>query len=225
MVDALSNQSMPDQMYEILMRKILTGVFAPGDRIVESRIARDHGISQGPVREALRQLAAVGLIENIPRRGAVVRSVRTEDFEPLVPVRARLEATAARLIASGGDVSTLMTHVDGMKTAANLADHQRHYQESFEFHRAVSEGSGNAQVLWLFDCMAFQARLQFTLNIPKTMTKRELLRNAESHRELAALIASGDPDVAEAAMYAHCMSYAEDPTAGDRLWPGAQAPQ
>ena len=211
MTSELQYRSMADQMYEILMRKILAGEYAPGDRIIESRVAREHGISQAPVREALRQLDAVGLISSVPHRGAVVRTVATDELEVLVPVRAKLEGVAARLstIVLSGDIAPLRVHVDGMVAAAEDLDHEKHYHESFEFHRAIAISTKNEQVLWLFDCMAFQARLQFSLNIPTSMSREEMLANAEFHGQLAELIEAGDPDQAEQAMFEHCLSYAK----------------
>lgn len=63
-----------------LIEEILSGRLAPGDRLVETRIAQDYGVSQAPVREALRDLEMFGFIVSSPFRGAIVRQSSTEDL-------------------------------------------------------------------------------------------------------------------------------------------------
>jgi DNA-binding GntR family transcriptional regulator len=77
----------------------MTGAYAPGDRLVEGRIAEDLNVSRVPVREALRALAAEGLVEVRPRHGAVVASLEPSSAREMVQIRATLEGLNARLAA------------------------------------------------------------------------------------------------------------------------------
>src|SRR5512132_2269653 len=89
-----------EEVRDHLMKAILDGHLAPGDRIVETRIAQEFGVSQAPVREALRDLELFGFVESSPFRGATVRQMSTEDHLQLYPIRAVLEGLAARYAAT-----------------------------------------------------------------------------------------------------------------------------
>src|SRR5689334_18256734 len=82
-----------------LRRGILIGQRKPGDRLVEDRLSAELGVSRVPIREALRLLAAEGLVEVQPRRGASVAEFSAEVAHDLVEVRAMLEGVNARLAA------------------------------------------------------------------------------------------------------------------------------
>lgn len=80
--------------YEALKDAIISGAILPGERIVESTFAKRLNISRTPIREALRKLEQDGLIEYTPRRGVVVRSLRTEDIDEIYIIREALESLA-----------------------------------------------------------------------------------------------------------------------------------
>jgi DNA-binding GntR family transcriptional regulator len=86
---------------------IQAGVFKPGDRLVEDRLAEQFGVSRNPVREAIRTLASEALIEVTARRGAVVASLSPQEAEELLEVRATLEGANARLAARRRDPKTI----------------------------------------------------------------------------------------------------------------------
>src|SRR5919107_2952392 len=96
-----------DQIKDVLMQRILDGVYGPGERIVETRVAEEFGVSQAPVREALRELELLRLVVSEPFRGARVRDVTAQELAEIYPVRAALEEVAARGAAAGldGDVT------------------------------------------------------------------------------------------------------------------------
>src|SRR5271157_4397430 len=87
---------------ERLREDILAGRLSPGSRLVECDLTARFAVSRGPVREALRRLAADGLIEHWPHRGAVVRRLGEREIRELFLIRIELEALAARL-AAGAD--------------------------------------------------------------------------------------------------------------------------
>ena len=94
--DPVRSSMLGDQVKDQLLRRILLGEYPPGARIVETRVARDLGVSQGPVREALRDLATLGLVELQPYRGARVRRPETEEIREAMRVRARRMYLRAR---------------------------------------------------------------------------------------------------------------------------------
>ena len=96
-----------EEIRERLIADILSGRLAPGTRIVETRLAQQFGVSQGPVREALRDLALFGFVVSSPFRGTQVREISTDDLLEIYPIRAALEGVAARTAASRIDTATL----------------------------------------------------------------------------------------------------------------------
>src|SRR5262249_33739473 len=76
-----------EQVKELVLERILDGSYAPGERLVETRIAQELGTSQAPVREALRDLEVLRFVESEPFRGARVREVSEEELAEIYPVR------------------------------------------------------------------------------------------------------------------------------------------
>jgi DNA-binding GntR family transcriptional regulator len=142
-----------EQIKEILLERILRGEFEPGERLVETRLARELGTSQAPVREALRDLQLLRLVESEPFRGARVRAVDDEDLLPVFPVRMALEDLAAREAArrAGGDVKALEREVQAMRAAAARGDWRTQISHDLAFHRTVVELAENEPLLqsWL----------------------------------------------------------------------------
>jgi DNA-binding GntR family transcriptional regulator len=142
-----------EQIKDILLERILRGELEPGERLVETRLARELGTSQAPVREALRDLQLLRLVESEPFRGARVRAVDDERLLPVFPVRTALEDLAAREAArrADGDVSALEDELDAMRAAAAAGDWRTQISHDLAFHRAVVEMAENEPLLqsWL----------------------------------------------------------------------------
>ncbi len=142
-----------DQVKEILLERILRGDLEPGERLVETRLAKELGTSQAPVREALRDLELLRLVESEPFRGARVRAVDDSQLLPVFPVRAALEELAAREAAARvtGDVAQLDLEVELMREAAARGDWRTQISHDLAFHRTVVELAGNGPLLqsWL----------------------------------------------------------------------------
>ena len=135
-----------EEIREQLIDDILSGRLPPGTRIVETRLAQELGVSQAPVREALRDLELFGFVTSSPFRGTQVREISPEDLLEIYPVRAALEAVAARTAASRIDDETLARlekHVGAMREAAAKGDHRAHVDADYAFHQAIIKASGN----------------------------------------------------------------------------------
>jgi DNA-binding GntR family transcriptional regulator len=142
-----------EQIKEILLERILRGELEPGERLVETRLARELGTSQAPVREALRDLQLLRLVESEPFRGARVRAVDDEQLLPVFPVRVVLEELAAREAArrAEGNVASLEREVEAMRRAAAAGDWRTQISHDLAFHRTMIEMAGNEPLLqsWL----------------------------------------------------------------------------
>ena len=149
----VSRTVLREQVKELLLERILRGDVKPGDRLVETRIAQELGTSQAPVREALRDLELLGLVESEAFRGSRVREFSNEELLAVFPVRAVLEELAAKLAARrlGGDVSVLEHEMAEMLEAAKAGDTRAQVAHDIAFHRALVEAAGNPMLLqaWL----------------------------------------------------------------------------
>src|SRR5436190_22026709 len=95
-----------EEIREQLIDDILSGRLPPGTRIVETRLAQQFGVSQAPVREALRDLALFGFVVSSPFRGTQVREISPEELLEIYPIRAAIEGVTARAAATRIDDAT-----------------------------------------------------------------------------------------------------------------------
>ncbi len=142
-----------EQVKDVLLERILRGELEPGERLVETRLARELGTSQAPVREALRDLELLRLVESEPFRGARVRAVDDSQLLPVFPVRAALEELAAIEAARNAyrDPGALDRELESMREAAAAADWRTQIAHDLAFHRTMVQMAGNEPLLqsWL----------------------------------------------------------------------------
>jgi DNA-binding GntR family transcriptional regulator len=198
---ALARAGLGDQIRQVLIDGITSGRWQPGERVVERRVAVELGVSQAPVREALRQLEALRLIESTPNRGARVREFTEDDFAEFFPVRAGLEKTAADLavVRMGGRVDALEVHIRRLADASG-ADVMRH---SIAFHREIVEAAGNRLLRSVWESLGIE--VWTTLSVRRHDT--ELCGKTAEHIEIAEAFRRRDPDVGRL-LHDHVMSYA-----------------
>jgi len=90
------NKSLTSIIFEKIREDILNGMYDPGEKIVEAKLADELGVSRTPVREALKQLELDGLVENIPNRGVIVKGVTAQDIKDIYTIRQAIEGIAAK---------------------------------------------------------------------------------------------------------------------------------
>jgi DNA-binding GntR family transcriptional regulator len=131
---------------DLILTRILQGDLAPGSRLVETRLARQFGTSQAPVREALRDLATLGFIETEPYRGSWVRKPTKAELIEAIEVRAELEGLAARLAAAERTdkcVEDLEELLFEMIAAADRGDPHDHALKNAAFHGRIVQAAHN----------------------------------------------------------------------------------
>ena len=96
MPELLNRSVLREQLRERILQRILDGDYAPGERIVESHLMKEYGVSQAPIREALRDLEAMRFVESEAHRGVRVRTITEKEMGEMYPVRAALEEVAGR---------------------------------------------------------------------------------------------------------------------------------
>ncbi|MFF3393484.1 GntR family transcriptional regulator [Streptomyces sp. NPDC002669] len=193
-----------DQVYELLRQAIVEGDLAPNDRVVESEIARRLGVSQAPVREAVKQLAREGLLMHIPRRGHFVVEISSKDAEYARQVREPLERLAARL-ATENLTEEHLAELDGlverMRAAAADNDVSRFRDADIEFHTTVGRISGNPFLTRMWEVLEPSLRALRAISDPLFEGDRQAM--ADEHGRLVNLLRDGDADKAAAAFADH----------------------
>ena len=200
---------------------ILDGAIAPGAHLDEQEIASRHGVSRTPVREALRQLAAIGLVDLRPRRGAVAVAVSPVRIAEMHDVLNELETLAARLAAER------MTPIQRRRLAAlhqsmaepmRAGDHETYEAGNVAFHAAIFEGSHNGFLAET--ARGVRERLRPFIRGQFRLLGR-LQRSFAEHATIVDAIARGDADGAAAAMARHVTRLGDAPA--DRVTGPRQA--
>jgi DNA-binding GntR family transcriptional regulator len=141
----MDTRTLKDQVVQLLSDAILSGKIKPGDRLNESKLARELGISRIPIREGLQQLEERGLVVDIPRRGKFVVSLAEEDIQKINSLRLVLETEAlllCRAKISEEGVQSLTALLDKMIRSEELPEIEAAALD-LEFHRTVWGYSGN----------------------------------------------------------------------------------
>ena len=186
-----------------LADEIVRGALAPGASLDETDIARRFSVSRTPVREALRQLAASGLIDARAHRGAVVARPSLERLTGMFEAMAELEALCAGLAAErmpAADRQRLEAIHEELRVLSHAGNPERFHEVNERFHNAIYAGSQNGYIAEM--TLATRVRVQ-----PFRRAQfRNLGRLAKSHAEhdrVVVAIMRGDKAGAEAAMRAH----------------------
>ncbi|MEU6786677.1 GntR family transcriptional regulator [Nonomuraea angiospora] len=197
------------QIRDGLLRRIVSGELGEGDRLIETKIAIEFGTSQAPVREALRQLEGLGLIDGRPRHGSRVLPFAEQTIREAYIVRAALEETATRLAMLAGTLpfDRLGEAVEEMYRSAQDNDAHGIGLASAGFHRHVVQAGGNVLLTRAWEALQIEARTAIALMV----TRPKLERVADEHRELLDVMRAGDVEVACRHARDHQWAYADTP--------------
>lgn len=201
------------QIVDTLRESIKEGRIVPGQRLVENDLTREYGVSRGPLREAFAHLAAEGLLEMTPYRGAVVRKLGREELADLYGMREILEAQAARLAARHidrpGHRERFTAGWDALVAAAAEAaeDPAVYVDENERFHNLIVELSGNKLLIKHVGMLRLQI---FPLQFRRTMRPSARARSMADHGEIARAVLAGDEEAAHLRMQEHVQQAAAE---------------
>jgi DNA-binding GntR family transcriptional regulator len=201
----LPDQGLPDAVAERLRAAIWSGVYAPGDRLVERRLAQEFGISHIPLREALARLTEEGLVERLPRRGARVASLTPRMLEEVSSLRVVLEQFVVRRLEGRftADHRAQLQHiVDEMQDAADQRDLIRVHELDSRFHQRLWELTDHELLVEVAGQMRSRTS-HFYRAATASLSPDEVRAHAGNHQELLDVIASGDRRAAERAVQKH----------------------
>tara|TARA_B110000003_G_scaffold21776_1_gene21048 strand:- start:207 stop:848 length:642 start_codon:yes stop_codon:yes gene_type:complete len=194
-----------DQLIETLKSEIYKGVLKPGDQLEETSLADRFGVSRTPIREAVRSLVDLGLLETRSRKGAFVRVATAKELIDLFEVAAELEALACRLSAERltDDTSLeIQNSLQECEEAAKVGDISSYAVGNLRFHAAIRDASGN---LWLkSELSEIEVRINPYRSMPYKMHNR-LAKSIQEHREIQNAILDANADKAANLMRDHIM--------------------
>lgn len=191
-----------EQIKEQLIEDIFHHRYRPGDRLIESALAKELNVSQTTVREALRSLIAMGFLESVPFKGITVRSFTRQDLWEVYTVRATLESLSIQQLApkiTDEQLEALERIVEEMIRAGEKGDIPQRSLVNMEFHKALIRFSGNKLILRIFDNLQFGT---YSL-VTGSMSPMDPVKVAARHRKLIDVLRKRDPELAAHAIREH----------------------
>jgi DNA-binding GntR family transcriptional regulator len=212
------------QIKRLLLARILDGTYKAGDRLLELQIARELDTSQGSVREALRELEALRLVESETYRGTRVRGVDAREMREAYQVRAVLEDMAAKTAAVKlkGNTTALRAEMTALRVAAKSRDSDAYAIHNHKLHRMIMEAADNDVLLRVWDSLDLEARARIALARPMI----DLRAAADSHQAIVDALAQGDGKLAGRLLREHaesCSRRIEQAHGGSPVVPEAAA--
>ena len=202
-LEILKSQSLTSVLRHEIEKLVLSGIYKGGQRLNEKALAARFDVSRGPVREACRALAEMGLLELVPNRGVLVRQISQREAEEVYDVRASLFGLAGRLLAqriTDGQLAMLDDLLEQMEAAVEARSLDTYYPLNLKFHQAILELAGNRRLLQEYAGLIKELHL---------FRARGLLHgggltvsNAE-HREIVEALRKRDPAAAFDAAFQH----------------------
>ena len=192
----------------MILQRIVEGSLEPGSRIVETRIAQELGVSQGPVREALRDLEQLGCVVHEPNRGCSVRDFSLAELLEAFPVRAALEALAARLAAeriTKAELAELEQLLGRMRRAAQRGDAHDQSQANASFHATIVRAARNRTLERQWQMLEPYSRTYLTVSRPGI----DLVFLSDRHVPILNALRNRDPAAAAQAMQDPLMGAAD----------------
>ena len=194
---AFETPSKRDRVVDLLRKAIMDGSLVPGEQIVESRVARQLGVSQAPVREALALLERQGLVVKVNHRGTFVSRLHARELRELFSLRAVLDAFSAKLAAKHAtdkDIAQLRQILSRMKVAEDAGDLARLTDAHLELHETIYRLSGHQLLIDIFTLI--HPRMVLALTFAENLFSAEG-RETDCHIPLVDALASRDGQRAE----------------------------
>lgn len=198
-----SNTTLAERVYEYLREDILTNRYPPNTPLPEETIAAEFDVSRAPVREALRRLAAEGLVKVIPRQGAVVSSFSRQEFLDAYQVREALEVLAVRLAIPRMDVSDIKELEELHKRMAEHAEREEidaFFRLNAAFHSLFVDRSGNEKLQEMYYPLTSQLRRYY---LPSLYLRGGMEQTIEEHKEILEAVKADDVELATQLLSEH----------------------
>lgn len=193
-----------------LADEIVRGALLPGSPLDETELAARFKVSRTPVREAIRQLAASGLVEARPHRGAVVARPDEERLYGMFEAMGELEALCAGLAAermTPADRKAMQEAHEKLRLLIQVGDPQEHHEANEAFHATIYTGAHNSYLADL--TLATRTRVQ-PFRRAQFRNLGRLAKSYAEHDQVVVAIMRGDRTIAAMAMRAHILTVREE---------------
>lgn len=188
-------KTLKDYVYEYISKGIQEGTLKPNDKLNEQEISDRLGISRTPIREALIQLAADGLLESIPHRGFRVKPLSLKEVTELYIIIGNLDSLAATLALdnlSEEDINQMESLKEEMDEAIKKEEYDRYYKLQIEFHDVYINKCNNKELIRILNQLRMRFIRQSYSNIDKEELLKVLLETNEQHGAIIDLIKARD---------------------------------
>jgi len=199
-------ENLSDKVFQQIKQAIISGELAQGSKLTEDDLAKQYGVSRGPLREAIRQLESFQLIERVPRAGMRVVTLTTQLMKDLYSVREVLEGMSARQAAlhmSQSEISSLFALLDEHEDHISQHHGKQYLQQEgdLDFHFRISQASRNQ---WLIELLSSKIYQLLKLCRHRSSQTPDRPRQALlEHRRIVEAIANHDAELAEMLMRRH----------------------
>lgn len=203
--DGTGQYSLTAKAFHHLKHDIIKGKYKPGESLVETKLAKEMGVSRTPVREAIRLLEYEGLVVNTPNKGTIVQGISAQDINDIYTIRTLIEGLAARWAVekiTPDELNHLEETLELMEFYKAKGDLENVAKLDTKFHEIIYRACKSKpllQVLMNFHDLAQRARsasITAAGRVEKTL---------EEHREIVDAIRRKDPAAAEKAMTDHVL--------------------
>ncbi|WP_342643311.1 GntR family transcriptional regulator [Rhodoligotrophos ferricapiens] len=206
-VPFLRARSLADQVADAITHAIAQGHIQPGQRLVETELAKSLGVSRIPIREAVKMLAAQGIVDSSPHRGTFVVEFDEARIDRICAVRVALEQLAGKdaaqtYAAEPQRLVRLDAIIEDLSRAAAAGDWIAASRADLEFHREICAASGNDIVAKLWETIARHVLIIFGREV---LHERDGINLARQHRALRDILADGDDEAIETEIEKHIM--------------------
>jgi DNA-binding GntR family transcriptional regulator len=202
-------KSARDRIRWALLKRISEGLYRPGERLKEMKLAQEFEVSQAPVREVFRELETLGVLVSRRYHGTHVREISSQENRDTYQLRGYLEEIAVQLIPPtklADTIRSLEAFQASMRMAARIGDPDTFAQANTQFHRSIISAASNKTLLKVWDSL--EIGMLSRLNLQKNEEKLGSL--AEIHQPILDSFKRGDLNLTGALLREHAFSFLQD---------------
>ncbi len=207
-----TNTLLHTEVINDIIAAIVSGDLKPGDRVIEQYIAQQMKISRSPVREAIRELVAQGILQFEPRKGAYVSPMIPSEIKSTYLLRSRLEGLAARLATeylTKDDLNTLGTHTQEMVEASQINNAMSFVENDIKFHDFITTHCNHSRLIKMIEGVRIQTRLYMVMSKEYLVANSQLNRESNAHQPILEAFRQHDCDLVEQRVQEHILAAGE----------------
>lgn len=190
-------KTLKDHVYDYIAEAIREGKLLPGERISENDICTELDISRTPVREALIQLAAEGVIQNKSRKGFTIKAITPKEIKELYTVIGALDAAAARLACdklTKHDYADMSFYIDSIDLAIKAKNFEMYHKQQMAFHQVYIYKCGNKALIGFIETAKNKLIIKTYTESVEDNAMDVLFTINDEHRQILQLLKDKDAD-------------------------------